>query len=171
MSASDTSDATIAALAERAVAMAREAPEDPTVGLADPGQIARSWDLAALDLIDHTPEPSAAALEAMAREAEAGALAVEGITQVEADASWSARQMHLALSNGFSGGYARIVAVGVCRGLHPKRRGDGAGLVGRIAHLPGRPARAGVHRAAGGRPGPPAAGRGEAADGGLSGGV
>ena len=107
VSASDTSDATIAVLAERAVAMAREAPVDPTVGLADPDQIATVWDLAALDLIDHTPEPSAAALEAMARRAEAGALAVEGITQVEADASWSERHMHLALSNGFSGGYAR----------------------------------------------------------------
>ena len=107
VSASDTSDATIAALAERAVAMAREAPEDPTVGLADPGQIAKTWDLAALDLIDQTPEPSASALEAMARAAEAGAMATEGIIQVEADASWSERQMHLALSNGFSGGYSR----------------------------------------------------------------
>jgi len=107
VSASDTSDATIAALAERAVAMAREAPEDPTVGLADPGQIARTWDLAALDLIDQTPEPSASALEAMARAAEAGAMATDGIIQVEADASWSERQMHLALSNGFSGGYSR----------------------------------------------------------------
>ena len=107
VSASDTSDATIAALAERAVAMAREAPEDPTVGLADPGQIAKTWDLAALDLIDQTPEPPASALEAMARAAEAGAMATEGIIQVEADASWSERQMHLALSNGFSGGYSR----------------------------------------------------------------
>ena len=107
VSASDTSDATIAALAERAVAMAREAPEDPTVGLADPGQIATTWDLAALDLIDQMPEPSAAELEVMARAAEAGAMATQGIIQVEADASWSERQMHLALSNGFSGGYSR----------------------------------------------------------------
>jgi PmbA protein len=107
VSASDTSDATIAALAERAVAMAREAPEDPTVGLADPDQLAKGWDLAALDLFDDSAEPAAASLEAMARAAEAGAMAVEGITQVEADASWSARQMHLALSNGFSGGYQR----------------------------------------------------------------
>ena len=107
VSASDTSDATIAALAERAVAMAREAPEDPTVGLADPGQIATTWDLAALDLIDRMPEPSAAELEVMARAAEAGAMATQGIIQVEADASWSERQMHLALSNGFSGGYSR----------------------------------------------------------------
>lgn len=107
VSASDTSDATIAALAERAVAMAAEAPEDPTVGLADPEQLAKGWDLAALDLVDTTPDPSPAMLEALAREAELGALSRPGITQVEADASHSARAMHLALSNGFSGGYAR----------------------------------------------------------------
>lgn len=107
VSASDTSAATIATLAERAVAMAREAPEDPTVGLADPAQLARDWDLAALDLADPSDEPPAPALEAMARAADAGAMAVKGITQVEADASWSRRRMHLALSNGFSGGYGR----------------------------------------------------------------
>lgn len=107
VSASDISDATIAALAERAVAMAREAPEDPTAGLADPDQVAKGWNLAALDLVDASPEPSPAALERMAREAEAGAMAVAGITQVEADASYGHRRMHLALSNGFSGGYAR----------------------------------------------------------------
>ncbi len=36
VSSSDAKDATLAAMAERAVAMAREAPEDPSVGLADP---------------------------------------------------------------------------------------------------------------------------------------
>lgn len=107
VSASDLSDRTIAALAERAVAMAREAPEDPCVGLADPGQLARDWDLAALDLVDPTPEPDAAALEADCRAAEAAALTRSGITQVEASAGYSARAMHLAASNGFSGGYAR----------------------------------------------------------------
>ncbi len=45
VSASDTSAATLAALAERAVAMAREAPEDPTAGLAEAAQVARGWDL------------------------------------------------------------------------------------------------------------------------------
>ena len=60
VSASDISDRTITALAERAVAMAREAPDDPYAGLADPSQIARDWDLAALDLTDAAPEPDAA---------------------------------------------------------------------------------------------------------------
>ena len=90
VSASDTSAATIARLAERAVAMAREAPEDPTAGLADPSQIARHWDLAALELADPSAEPSAAQLEADARAAEAGAMALAGITQVQASAGYSA---------------------------------------------------------------------------------
>lgn len=107
VSASDISARTIATLAERAVAMAREAPEDPHAGLADPSQIARDWDLAGLELCDPAPEPSAAALEADAREAEAAALDRAGITQVEASAGYSRRRMHLAASNGFSGGYER----------------------------------------------------------------
>lgn len=107
VSASDTSAATIAALAERAVAMAREAPEDPTAGLADPSQIAKDWDLAALELCDPSEEPSAAALEQDARAAEAGAIVAKGITQVQASAGYSARRVYLAASNGFSGHYAR----------------------------------------------------------------
>jgi PmbA protein len=107
VSASDISDATIARLAERAVAMAREAPEDPYAGLAEPGQLAQGWDIAALQLADTSPEPPAAALEADARAAEAAAMAVQGIVQVEASAGYSFRSVHLAASNGFSGAYSR----------------------------------------------------------------
>ncbi|MFT4151735.1 MAG: TldD/PmbA family protein [Paracoccaceae bacterium] len=107
VSASDVSAATLARLAERAVAMAREAPADPYAGLADPGQIARGWDIAALDLCDPSPEPPAAALEEDARRAEAAAMAATGIRQVEAAAGYGLRRMHLAATNGFSGGYAR----------------------------------------------------------------
>lgn len=107
VSASDLSDRTIEALAERAVAMAREAPEDPTVGLADPAEIARNWDLAAFDLTDPADEPVAAALEQDCREVEAAALSRTGITQVESSAGYSARAIHIAASNGFSGGYGR----------------------------------------------------------------
>ena len=39
VSAPDTSARTIAEMAARAVAMAREAPEDPTAGLADPADL------------------------------------------------------------------------------------------------------------------------------------
>ncbi len=107
VSVSDTSARTIADVAERAVAMAREAPDDDTVGLADAAQLAKDWDLAALQLYDDSPEPAAAALEADAREAETAAMAHDGIVQVEASAGYSQRKMYLAASNGFSGGYGR----------------------------------------------------------------
>ncbi|MEZ5886158.1 MAG: TldD/PmbA family protein [Paracoccaceae bacterium] len=107
VSASDQSARTIADMAERAVAMAREAPEDDTAGLADPAELAKVWDLAALELTDPAEDPAAAALEAGARAAETAALAVKGVTQVEAGAAFSRRRLFLAASNGFAGGYAR----------------------------------------------------------------
>lgn len=108
VSASDTRPETLRMMAERAVAMAREAPEDPYVGLAEPGQLAQVWDNSALDLADPAPEPDPAALEDDARRAEAAALAVAGITQVSsASAGYGAQQVHLAATNGFSGGYRR----------------------------------------------------------------
>lgn len=107
VSVSDIAQATIDAVAERAVAMAREAPEDPWIGLAEADQLARQWDVAALQLSDDSPEPGAQALEQDARRAEAAAMAVTGITQVEASAGYGARRMHIAASNGFAGGYGR----------------------------------------------------------------
>ena len=132
VSVSDTSPATIAAIAERAVAMAREAPEDPYAGLADPDQLARGWDLAALDLCDPAAEPAAADLERLARQAESAAMSRPGIVQVEAGAGHSLRRMHLAASNGFEGGYARsscsvsaVAFVGEGTGMERDWAGEG----------------------------------------------
>jgi PmbA protein len=108
VAASDLRPATLAAMAERAVAMAREAPEDPWCGLADPSQLARDWDVAALDLEDPAAPPAPAELERRAREAEAAALAVPGVTKMDAaGASWQRSRVHVAATNGFSGGYGR----------------------------------------------------------------
>jgi PmbA protein len=108
VSASDVNPATLAAMAERAVAMAREAPLDPYIGLADPAQLARDWDIAALEMCDPAPEPDPAALQDDAARAEAAALAVQGVTQVQsASAGYGLRHVHLAASNGFSAGYSR----------------------------------------------------------------
>lgn len=108
VSASDSRAETLRAMAERAVAMAREAPEDPYAGLADPDQLARDWDVAALELDDPSPDPDPAALEADALAAEAAALAVAGVTQVQqASAGFGRQSVHIAASNGFSGGYRR----------------------------------------------------------------
>ncbi|WP_316013741.1 TldD/PmbA family protein [Roseobacter sp. HKCCA0434] len=99
---SDTRAEMIATLAERAVAMARIAPADPWAGLADPDQLARDTDAAALDLVDPTrPEP--AALEEVALAAEEAALAVQGVTQMQAaGAGWSHRRSHIEGTNGLS---------------------------------------------------------------------
>src|SRR3954464_1230915 len=43
VSTTDRSADTLAALVERAVAMARNVPEDPFSGLADPDQLAKNW--------------------------------------------------------------------------------------------------------------------------------
>ncbi len=108
VAASDTRPETLAALAERAVAMAREAPEDPTAGLADRTALIGTWSAEELDLVGTGPEPAPAALEDAARRAEAAALGHPGITQVDASSAYyERRELHLAATNGFSGGYAR----------------------------------------------------------------
>ena len=108
VSASDTRAETLTEMAERAVAMARLAPEDPNIGLADPSQLATGWDIDALDMIDPAAEPDPADLEARALEAEAAALAVNGVSQVQStSAGYGRRTRHIAATNGFSGGYTR----------------------------------------------------------------
>ncbi len=108
ISASDIRAETLATLAERAVAMAGEAPPDPYCGLAEPAALARSWDLDALALDAPGPSPDPALLEEMSGVAEAAALAVPGVTQVDGvGASWGRTHVHLAATNGFSGGYVR----------------------------------------------------------------
>ncbi|NSX53789.1 TldD/PmbA family protein [Parasulfitobacter algicola] len=108
VSASDTRQETLDKMAERAVAMAKEAPEDPHIGLASVDQLATAWDIDTLELSDSTAEPSPADLERDAHEAEAAALAVKGVSQVQvASAGYGQRRIHLAASNGFSGGYSR----------------------------------------------------------------
>ena len=89
------------ALAERAVAMARAAPEDRFAGLADPALLARK--LPELDLIDPAM-PGVDVLEAHAREAEAAGLAVAGVTKSGgASASAGIGGMVLVTSHGFHG--------------------------------------------------------------------
>jgi PmbA protein len=105
VSTNDISGDGIARLAERAVAMARVAPEDKYVGLADPALLAR--DFPELDLLD--PEvPSTAELERRAQEAEAAGLSVKGVTKSGgASASAGIGGMVLVTSTGFHGSYLR----------------------------------------------------------------
>ncbi|MEM6680370.1 MAG: metallopeptidase TldD-related protein [Pseudomonadota bacterium] len=111
VSSSDTRADTLAEMAERAVVMARAAPEDPYVGLADPTLLSEVRDAAGLDLLDPEPPASPARLEEMAMAAEAAALAIPGVVQVEqASASSGADRLVVLLSNGFEGSYARSSA-------------------------------------------------------------
>jgi PmbA protein len=93
----------VSALAERAVAMARAAPEDRFAGLADPARLAKQ--IPDLDLLD--PDlPAVGVLEERALRAEAAGLAVKGVTKSEgASASAGIGGMVLATSDGFRGAY------------------------------------------------------------------
>jgi PmbA protein len=95
--------ADVAQLAERAVAMARVAPDDPFAGLADPGELARA--IVDLDLLD--PDlPTVALLEERAKRAEAAGLAIKGVTKSGgASASAGIGGMVLVTSGGFRGAY------------------------------------------------------------------
>jgi len=96
-------NANVAELAERAVAMAKAAPEDPFAGLADPARLARA--VPDLDLLD--PDlPTVALLEERAQRAERAGLAVKGVTKSGgASASAGIGGMVLVTSHGFRGAY------------------------------------------------------------------
>ena len=105
VSTNDVGGDNVARLAERAVAMARLAPDDAYVGLADPALLAR--DFADLDLID----PVAVSIDELERRAvaaEQAGLAVQGVTKSGgASASAGIGGMVLATSTGFVGAYLR----------------------------------------------------------------
>jgi PmbA protein len=102
VSGSDVSAEARRTLVERAVAMARLAPEDPYAGLADPALLAKG-PFPDLDLYD-AAEPGAEALEAQARTLEAAARAAPRVTNSDGgSASWSAGQWRIVTSGGFSG--------------------------------------------------------------------
>jgi PmbA protein len=103
VSTNDLSGDGSAALAERAVAMARAAPEDKYAGLADEALLAHKFP--DLDLID--PDlPTVKQLEAMAAAAEQAGLAVKGVSKSGgASASAGIGGMVLVTSHGFRGAY------------------------------------------------------------------
>src|SRR5690606_8461069 len=100
VSGSDISPAARAQLVERAVAMARLAPEDPYAGLADPATLAKG-PFPDLDLFDPA-EAAPEALEERARAAEQAARAVDKVTNTDGgSASWGASEWLILTSGGF----------------------------------------------------------------------
>jgi len=104
VSSSDLSTDALAALVERAAAMAREAPEDPYAGLAPEDRLLRGAtpDMAA----DDGADPSPVALKERALAIEEAARSVAGITNSEGAGMSAGRNViALATSHGFCRGY------------------------------------------------------------------
>ena len=105
VSSSDLSPASIQALAERAVAMAKLAPEDPYCGLPDVSLLSKPGGADALDVWDET-QMNPVLLKTRAHELEAAALSIEGVAQAEgANASWTTSAFAYATSHGFRDGW------------------------------------------------------------------
>jgi len=105
VSASDMESGSLAALVERCLAMAREAPEDPYATLAPEQKLMRGR-APSLDIVD-TDRLEPAALKERALMAEDAARSVPGVTNSEGGGASTGRsQIALATSHGFEGSYA-----------------------------------------------------------------
>ena len=117
VSSTDFSDNALSALPERAVAMARLAPEDKYAGLAPKDRLATKFPEVE---IDDPQEPSTVLLVERAKAAEQAALEVPGVTNSEGgSADYGRTMVTLATSEGFLGGFtgtSRSVAVSVIAG-------------------------------------------------------
>ncbi|WP_375428049.1 TldD/PmbA family protein [uncultured Sphingomonas sp.] len=129
VSSSDLSDDAVATLVERAVAMAREAPEDVHAGLAPAERLLRGSP-PMLDLED-TADPDPQALRDLALAAEDAARAVPGVTNSEGGSASASRSVWaLATSHGFAGAYA-TTGYGVSASV---LAGEGSGMQRDYAH-------------------------------------
>ena len=117
VSSTDFSRSALEALPERAIAMARLAPDDKFAGLAPANRLAK--DIPTLDIED-SDEPATERLVERARSAEGAALAIPGVTNSEGGgASFGRTMVTLATSEGFLGGYtgtSHSVSVSVIAG-------------------------------------------------------
>ena len=134
VSTSDLSDDALAVLVDRAVAMAREAPEDPWAGLA-PAERLLHGDPPHLDL-DDGGEVSPDQLRDAALAAEDAARGVPGVTNSEGGSASASRSVWaLATSTGFANAYAGTaygVSASVLAGQDAK--GGGHGMQRDYAH-------------------------------------
>jgi PmbA protein len=104
VSSTDHSADAMAEMVERAVAMAKAAPEDPYCGIANPAQLATEFP--DLEIFDPS-EPDPEVMVAMAAEAEDAARGIAGVTNSEgASAGWSRANVAVAATNGFARGYS-----------------------------------------------------------------
>jgi PmbA protein len=104
VSATDRGTDTQRELVERAVAMARLAPEDEYCGLAAADEIAKQWPQ--IEMADDAM-PEAEKLVEQVRRAEEAALAVAAVTNCESGGSAGTADLTFVASNGFAGHYRR----------------------------------------------------------------
>ena len=103
VSSSDVTKPALQQVAERAVAMARAAPEDSYCGLASKNQLSKKP--ADIDSFDPV-EPDADTLIRWTQEAEEAALSVTGVTNSEgAEADWGKGVVSVYATNGFAQTY------------------------------------------------------------------
>ncbi len=103
VSSSDRSGPALAELVERAIAMARAVPEDPYIGIAEPGQLATSFP--ELDLYDPV-EPTADQMLDLVRAGETAALGIPGVVKSGGSgAGWGKSSSAYVASNGFARTY------------------------------------------------------------------
>ena len=103
VSSSDVTKQALQQVAERAVAMARAAPEDSYCGLASKNQLSKKP--ADIDSFDPS-EPDADKLIKWTQEAEEAALSVTGVTNSEgAEADWGKGEVSVYATNGFAQTY------------------------------------------------------------------
>lgn len=103
VSSSDRSPDALAQMAERAVAMAKNVPEDPYAGLADPAELATSFP--DLDLYD-AAEVSMEKMAEYADRAEQAARDIKGITNSDGAEFGYGKDVHYYVaSNGFAASY------------------------------------------------------------------
>ncbi|QNQ10240.1 TldD/PmbA family protein [Sphingomonas alpina] len=129
VSTSDLSADALTALVDRAVAMAREAPEDAWAGLAPEDRLMRG-NAPQLDL-DDGGEVAPADLKAAALAAEDAARAVSGVTNSEGGGASASRSIWaLATSQGFAASYA-ATGYGISASV---LAGEGGAMVRDYAH-------------------------------------
>lgn len=125
---SDLSPAALDELAERAISMARLAPEDAYAGLA-PEELLCHGPWPELDMVD-TAQPSPHDLRAMAEEGEQAARAIDGVTNSDGASAHSGSGVFaLATSHGFAGSYASTthsLSVSVVAGEGSAKQRDNA---------------------------------------------
>jgi PmbA protein len=104
VSSSDRAPDALALMAERAVAMAKNVPDDPYAGIADPAEVAKTFP--DLELYD-PKELSVEKMNDYADRAEQAARDVRGVTNSDgAEFGWGKDIVYYAASNGFTGSYA-----------------------------------------------------------------